>query len=96
LNFKWPPRLRDRARGTQFALIEITAALASSEEGRAQLLNGIGDAATFSIYAGLTAAFIVVTWLWVPETRGVSVKGIERRLLSGVRLRDIGQPATHR
>ena len=55
------------------------------------LLNGIGSAATFWLYAGLNLAFVLVTALWVPETRGVTLEQIERRLMAGHRLRDIGR-----
>jgi SP family galactose:H+ symporter-like MFS transporter len=55
------------------------------------LLNGIGHAATFWLYAGLNLVFILVTALWVPETRGVTLEQIERKLMAGHRLRDIGR-----
>lgn len=55
------------------------------------LLNGIGSAATFWLYAALNAAFVVFTFLFVPETRGVTLEEIERKLMHGVRLRDIGR-----
>jgi SP family galactose:H+ symporter-like MFS transporter len=55
------------------------------------LLNGIGHAATFWLYAGLNLMFILVTALWVPETRGVTLEQIERKLMAGHRLRDIGR-----
>jgi len=55
------------------------------------LLNGIGNAATFWLYAALNALFLVFTWAFVPETRGVTLEEIERKLMSGVRLREIGR-----
>jgi SP family galactose:H+ symporter-like MFS transporter len=55
------------------------------------LLNGIGHAATFWLYAGLNLVFILITALWVPETRGVTLEQIERKLMDGHRLRDIGR-----
>jgi len=55
------------------------------------LLNGIGHAATFWLYAGLNLLFLVFTWALVPETRGVTLEQIERKLMAGARLRDIGQ-----
>jgi MFS transporter, SP family, galactose:H+ symporter len=55
------------------------------------LLNSIGHTATFWMYAGLNAVFIVFTFWLVPETKGVTLEQIEQNLLSGKRLRDIGQ-----
>jgi SP family galactose:H+ symporter-like MFS transporter len=55
------------------------------------LLNGIGHAATFWLYAALNLLFILVTFLWVPETRGVTLEQIERRLMAGRPLREIGR-----
>ncbi|HET7269141.1 MAG TPA: sugar porter family MFS transporter [Oleiagrimonas sp.] len=55
------------------------------------LLNTIGDAATFWLYAALNALFLVFTFLLVPETKGVSLEQIERNLMSGLPLRDIGR-----
>ena len=55
------------------------------------LLNGIGHAATFWLYAGLNLLFLGFTYAFVPETKGVTLGQIERRLMRGVRLRDIGQ-----
>jgi len=55
------------------------------------LLNGIGNAKTFWLYAGLNLSFILFTWLLVPETRGVTLEQIERKLMAGERLRDIGR-----
>lgn len=55
------------------------------------LLNGIGHAATFWLYAGLNLLFILITFLWVPETRGVTLEQIERKLMAGRPLREIGR-----
>lgn len=55
------------------------------------LLNGIGSANTFWLYAGLNLISLIVTILLVPETRGATLEQIERRLMAGVRLRDIGR-----
>jgi len=55
------------------------------------LLNGIGHAATFWLYAALNVAFLGFTWAFVPETKGVTLEQIERNLMSGKRLRDIGR-----
>ena len=54
------------------------------------MLTGIGGTATFGILAVVNIAFIVFTLLLVPETKGISLEKIERNLLSGKRLRDIG------
>ncbi len=55
------------------------------------LLDGIGNANTFWLYAGLNLTSLAVTLLLVPETRGVTLEGIESRLMAGFRLRDIGR-----
>jgi len=55
------------------------------------LLNGIGNAKTFWLYAGLNLLFVLFTWAFVPETRGVTLEHIERKLMSGAKLRDIGR-----
>ena len=55
------------------------------------LLNGIGNANTFWLYAALNAMFIVLTFWLVPETKGVTLEQIERNLMHGKRLRDIGR-----
>jgi len=55
------------------------------------LLNGIGNANTFWLYAALNAVFIVLTFWLVPETKGITLEQIERNLMSGKRLRDIGR-----
>jgi SP family galactose:H+ symporter-like MFS transporter len=57
------------------------------------LLNGIGNAATFGLYAALNVTFLVFTWLLVPETKGVTLEQVERNLMGGARLRDIGKAA---
>jgi SP family galactose:H+ symporter-like MFS transporter len=55
------------------------------------LLNGIGHAATFWLYAGLNLLFLLFTYALVPETKGISLEDIERNLMQGKRLRDIGE-----
>ncbi|MBT2119598.1 sugar porter family MFS transporter [Dyella sp. LX-66] len=55
------------------------------------LLNSIGNASTFWLYAALNAVFIVLTFWLVPETKGVTLEQIERNLMAGKKLRDIGR-----
>lgn len=55
------------------------------------LLEQIGPAATFWLYAGLNLLFIGLTFLLVPETKGVSLEQIEKNLMSGKPLRELGQ-----
>jgi MFS transporter, SP family, galactose:H+ symporter len=55
------------------------------------LLNTIGSAQTFWLYAALNASFLLFTYALVPETKGVTLEQIERKLMHGARLRDIGQ-----
>ncbi|HEX7340447.1 MAG TPA: sugar porter family MFS transporter [Rhodanobacteraceae bacterium] len=55
------------------------------------LLNTVGHAGTFWLYAALNVIFLIVTFALVPETRGVTLEQIERKLMAGKRLRDIGR-----
>ncbi|ACI50184.1 sugar transporter [Gluconacetobacter diazotrophicus PA1 5] len=55
------------------------------------LLDRLGRPETFWLYAGLNALFVVLVALFVPETKGLSLERIERDLMGGVRLRDIGR-----
>lgn len=55
------------------------------------LLNTVGHAQTFWLYAVLNAAFVLMTLWIVPETRDVSLEEIERNLMAGKPLRRIGQ-----
>jgi MFS transporter, SP family, galactose:H+ symporter len=54
------------------------------------LLNTVGNAATFWLYAALNLLFIALTFWLVPETKGVTLEQIERNLMSGLPLRRIG------
>lgn len=55
------------------------------------LLNGIGNAHTFWLYASLNILFIGLTLWLVPETKGVTLEQIERNLMHGKPLREIGR-----
>ena len=55
------------------------------------LLNGIGNAATFWLYAGLNLVFLLITFALIPETRNVTLEQIERNLMAGKPLRAIGR-----
>jgi hypothetical protein len=54
------------------------------------LLTTLGTGRTFGVYAVLNFLFIALVYLLLPETKGVTLENIERKLMSGVRLRDIG------
>ena len=54
------------------------------------LINTFGIAATFWIYTCLNVLFVVLTILLIPETKGISLENIEKNLMEGKRLRDIG------
>lgn len=54
------------------------------------MLNTLGNANTFWVYAGLNVVFIILTIWLIPETKNVSLEHIERNLLGGKKLRDIG------
>ncbi|MQL30455.1 MFS transporter, partial [Escherichia coli] len=49
-----------------------------------------GNANTFWVYAGLNVLFILLTLWLVPETKHVSLEHIERNLMKGRKLREIG------
>ena len=55
------------------------------------LFSQIGRANTFWLYAAFNAAFLLFTWVLVPETKGITLEQIERRLMDGKPLRDIGR-----
>ncbi|MGA0112391.1 MAG: sugar porter family MFS transporter [Chthoniobacterales bacterium] len=55
------------------------------------MLNTLGPGNTFLLYGALNAVFIVVFLALVPETKGVSLESIEKKLLGGARLREIGK-----
>jgi SP family galactose:H+ symporter-like MFS transporter len=54
------------------------------------LLNGIGNAATFWLYATLNLVFLAITFVLIPETKNVTLEQIERNLMAGLPLREIG------
>jgi MFS transporter, SP family, galactose:H+ symporter len=54
------------------------------------LLTTLGTGKTFCMYAALNFLFIVLVYLLLPETKGVTLENIERKLMSGVRLCNIG------
>lgn len=54
------------------------------------LLNGLGNAGTFWLYGAFNVVFIFFTMWLVPETKGVTLEEIERKLMAGKRLREIG------
>lgn len=56
------------------------------------LLDLIGLTGVFSLFALVCVAGLVFTVRTVPETRGVSLEQIERHLMSGLPLRDLGLP----
>ena len=54
------------------------------------LINTFGIAVTFWIYTGMNILFVILTVLLIPETKGISLENIEKNLMDGKRLRDIG------
>jgi SP family galactose:H+ symporter-like MFS transporter len=54
------------------------------------LLQRLGSANTFWLYAGFNVLALLFTYAVVPETKGVMLEHIERKLMQGVRLRHIG------
>ncbi len=50
----------------------------------------LGDACTFWLFAALNASFIIFFFKFCPETKGVSLEQIEKNLMGGKPLRQIG------
>lgn len=55
------------------------------------LLNNFGHAQTFWLFAGLNFLFLIITFFLIPETKGITLEHIERNLMDGLPLRNIGQ-----
>lgn len=55
------------------------------------LIDTIGSPGTFWLYAVLNVVCIALTIFFVPETKNISLEHIERNLMRGLSLRDIGQ-----
>ena len=54
------------------------------------LVDTLGSAHTFWLYAVLNGLFIALTMYYVPETKNVSLEKIEQNLMAGKKLRNIG------
>ncbi|WMQ74863.1 MAG: Galactose-proton symporter [Sodalis sp.] len=54
------------------------------------MLETLGNANTFWVYGALNVIFIILTIMLVPETKNVSLEHIERNLMIGKPLREIG------
>ena len=54
------------------------------------MLSSLGPGNTFLIYGALNVFFIVFFLFFVPETKGVSLESIEKKLLSGTPLKNLG------
>ncbi len=55
------------------------------------LLGSIGAAGAFWLYTGFNLVFIVITVYLVPETKNVTLERIEKNLMAGEKLRDLGR-----
>lgn len=55
------------------------------------MLDKLGNANTFWVYAVLNLIFIIITVVLIPETKNVSLEHIERNLMKGKALRNIGE-----
>lgn len=55
------------------------------------LLNSLGSAHTFYLYALLNVVAIVIINRFVPETKNISLEQIEQNLMAGNKLRNIGR-----
>lgn len=54
------------------------------------IVDSIGGPMTFWLLAALNALFILFVFLFIPETKGISLEKIEQNLMSGKALRNIG------
>ena len=54
------------------------------------MLDSLGNANTFWVYGGLNVLFIILTLWLVPETKHISLEHIERNLMKGRPLLEIG------
>ena len=54
------------------------------------VLGAIGHTATFVLLGAFNFAFIFFTMMYVPETKGISLEGIEKNLMAGKKLRNLG------
>ncbi|WP_274968047.1 sugar porter family MFS transporter [Succinimonas amylolytica] len=55
------------------------------------LLSLLGAAATMLLYAVCSVLAIFLIIMYVPETKGVSLEHLEKNLMNGVKLRDLGK-----
>lgn len=55
------------------------------------IMELVGSANTFWIFASFNAFAVVLLYFFVPETKDVSLDVIEKRLMSGVKLRHLGR-----
>lgn len=60
------------------------------------LLNALGPALTFLLYAVMCIFSIVFCYYKIPETNGVTLEQIETNIRRGLSLREIGQPVSGR
>lgn len=54
------------------------------------LVDNLGSSMTFWLYGLMNVIFIVLTIYFVPETKNVSLENIEKNLMDGKKLRNIG------
>lgn len=54
------------------------------------LIDFMGSAATFWLYGVLNVVCIILTIIFVPETKNISLENIEKNLMSGKRLSQVG------
>ena len=54
------------------------------------MIHILNSATTFGLYAVFNIVFILLTIIFIPETKNISLEHIERNLMQGKKLRDIG------
>ncbi|WOO43744.1 sugar porter family MFS transporter [Rubellicoccus peritrichatus] len=55
------------------------------------LLNSAGDVWTFALYGVINLSLLVIYYFFTPETKGVPLEDIEKRLMEGIPLKNIGK-----
>lgn len=83
--------LKGRDFGVTFSTLSTWVANFIIAETFLTMLNHVGRANTFWMYAGFNVLFLFFTFFLVPETKNVTLENIERKLMAGARLRNIGR-----
>ena len=67
----------DQNQGAQHARFGKRQGNQGLLEGQSDLTNGIGESATFFLFAAMCVLSFIFVWRFVPETRGHSLEEIQ-------------------